>query len=151
MNEQISRQALDILGATANADVPPEIRALAEEGVAKARVAFTKCDSAARTSVKVLEDIVLTTQKAAKTLGEKVIGNALANTEATLDAAEKLARARTLPEAAQIQAGFVQDRLVVVGEQNNEFIELSVNLGRQVAEAVTATAERAIGDLKALT
>ena len=82
----------------------------------------------------------------AKTVGEKAIGNALTNAEAALDAADQLARARTLQEAAQLQATFAQKQMEAVGEQGKALFELSLKVTKEAAEALTAIASGAAGD-----
>ena len=49
----------------------------------------------------------------AKTIGDKVLSHAEAAAEAAFDAAQGLARAKTLPEVAKLQAKFVQEQLAM--------------------------------------
>lgn len=116
MNEQITRQAQEMLAVILLTEVPAEVRTLAQDGVTKAREAYAKWIAATQAGTSVLEDIMVATQSGAKSVGEKVIAITVANTEAAFDAAQGLARARTLPEAAQLQAKFVQEQLTVVSE-----------------------------------
>lgn len=148
MKDQITRQAQEMLAAAARIEVPAEVRAMAEDGVAKAREAYAKWNAAAQNGTKAIEDVALTAHAAAKTVTEKVYANALANTEATLDAAAKLARARTLNEAAQVQAKFVQDQIAAVTEQGKAVFELSVRVAKETTDAMTAIATKVAEDLK---
>ena len=84
------------------------------------------------------------------TVGEKAGGNALANTEAEFDAADELARVKTLQEAAQLQAKFLQTQMNAVGEQGKALFELSLNFAEEAADALTAIASSTAGDLKAV-
>ena len=66
-----------------------------------------------------------------KTLAAKALDNALANTEAAFDAAQAIARAKDMNEAAQLQAKFVQAQFAKAGEQGKEFYELAAKLSQQ--------------------
>jgi hypothetical protein len=148
MNEQITRQAQDMLAAVVKTEVPAEVRTMAQESVAKAREAYGKWTNAAQAGAKALEEMMVTTQSGAKTVGETVLGHAVANTEAAFDAARGLARARTLPEAAQLQVKFVQEQLAIVGEQGKGLLELTAKVAKETTDALTAIATRAAEDLK---
>ena len=71
----------------------------------------------AKDNVKVLEEVMLATHAGAKAIGEKVLQNSVVNTEAAFDAAQAIARAKTFPEAARLQANFVQQQLAVASSQ----------------------------------
>ena len=148
MNEQITRQAQDMLAAVVKTEVPAEVRAMAQDNVDKAREAYAKWTTAAQTGTKALEEILAATQLGAKTVGEKVMGHALANTKAAFDAAQALARASTLPEAAQLQARFVQQHLAIVSEQGKGLLELTVKVAKETTDTLTAIATKAANDLK---
>ena len=148
MNEHIARQAREMLAAAAKTEVPPEMRALAQETVAKAREAVGKWTSGARQGAHALEEVALTAQTGLRTISEKAFDNALANTETAFEAAEKLARASTLTEAAQLQARFLQDQLAVVSRQGRELVELSVKAAQETKDALTLIATKFADDLK---
>lgn len=148
MNEQIARQAQDMLAAAAKTEVPAEVRALAQESLAKAREAFDKWNAGARQGAQALEEVVAAAQTGARTIGNKALGNTLINIDAAFEAAEGLARARTLPQAAQLQARFVQDQLADASTQGKELFELSVKVAKETADTLTAIATKAFEDLK---
>lgn len=110
--------------------------------------AFGKWTTCTQQGARVLEDVVLTAQTGLKTIGEKALGNALANTEATFVATEGLARAKTLPEAARLQAKFVQEQLAVASEQGKALFELSVKVAKDTTDTLTAITTKAVDDLK---
>jgi len=148
MNEQLTRQAQDMLAAVVKTEVPAEVRTMVQDGVAKTREAYAKWTTAAQTGSKALEEVMLATQAGAKTVGETIFGNALANTEAAFDAAQGLARARTLPEVAQLQTRFVQELLAIVSKQGKGLLELTVKVAKETADTLTAIATKAADDLK---
>lgn len=148
MNETITRQARDMLAAASKAEVPSEVRAIAEDGVAKAREAYAIWTAAVEAGVKAMEELATVTQMAAKTMGDKVAGNTVANTEAAFAAAERLARAKTLPEAAQLQARFAQDQLALAGVQGKELFDLSTQVAKETAETLSAIAAKTANSIK---
>jgi hypothetical protein len=102
MNEQFTRQAQEMFNAAKDGRIPDNIQAMAEDNVAKAREAYQKMNSAAKDGAKVVEDVFSSAQASVKTIGEKVLHNTVANTEAAFDAAQAIARARSIPEAARL-------------------------------------------------
>ena len=88
-------------------------QAFAEEGVTKSREAFTKMNTVAQDSAKAAEEVLLAAQAGAKAIGEKMVHNTTVNAQAVFDAAESIARAKTLPEAARLQANFFQQQFAV--------------------------------------
>jgi len=148
MNEQFTRQAQDMFRAAQEARIPESMQAMAEDGVAKTREAYQKLQDAAKDNAKVVEDVVLAAQAGAKAIGERVLHNTAVNTEAAFDAAQALARARSLPEAARLQADFVQNQLAVAGAQTKELFELSTKIARQTFESMNAAATRSFEQMK---
>lgn len=148
MNEQFTRQAQDMFKAAQEAKIPETIQAFAEDGVAKTREAYQKVQDMTKDNVKVVEEVVMATQAGVKAIGEKVIHNTSLNAAAAFDAAQALARARTLPEAARLQADFMQQSFAVAGTQTKEIFELSARVARQTIETVNAAAARSFDQFK---
>jgi phasin len=148
MNEQFTRQAQDMFRAAQDGRIPETFQAMAEDGVAKTREAYQKLQSASQENAKVVEDLVLTAQASAKAIGEKVLQNTTANTEAVFDAAQAMARARSLPEAARLQADFFQQQMAAATAQTKELMELSTRVTRQAIESMNAAAARSFDQMK---
>jgi hypothetical protein len=148
MNEQFTRQAQDILAAAKDARIPENVQAFAEESVAKTREAYNKLSTVAKDNVKVLEEVMLATHAGAKAIGEKVLQNSVVNTEAAFDAAQAIARAKTFPEAARLQANFVQQQLAVASSQTKELFELSTKVAKQTFETLNVAATKGFEQLK---
>ncbi len=148
MNEQFARQAEDMLNAAKNARIPENVQALAEESVSKTREAYEKLSAVAKDNAKVVEDVLVAAQASARTIGEKVVGNAVANTEAAFDAAQAIARAKTLPEAARLQMDFVQKQFAVAGVQAKDIFAMSAEAARQTYESVNAAATKSFEQMK---
>ncbi len=136
MNEQFTQQAQDMFAAAKEARIPENFQAFAEEGVSKSREAFVKMNSVAQDSAKAAEEVFLAAQAGAKAIGEKVVHNTTVNAQAAFDAAESIARAKTLPEAARLQANYLQQQFAVAGAQTKELFELSTKVARQTFETV---------------
>ena len=148
MNEQFTRQAQDMFRATQDGKIPETLQAMAEDGVAKTRVAYQKIQVATKDNAKAVEEIVLAAQAGAKAIGDKVIQNTTANAEAAFEAAQAMARARSLPEAARLQADFMQQQMAIASSQTKELFELSTRMTRQAIETVNAVATRSFEQMK---
>jgi phasin len=148
MNESFARQAQEFFGVGKDVRIPDNVQALAEESVVKSREVYQKINTAAKDGAKVFEEVVLTAQAGAKALGEKVLNNASANTEAAFDAAQAIARARTLPEVARLQADFMQQQFAVANAQTKELFELSAKVARQTFETINAATAKSFAQLR---
>ncbi len=148
MQDEIARQMRDVMAAVAKTEVPAQVRAIGQESVAKAREACGRWNAAVEKGAKALEDVIAAAQSNAKTVARRIAEDTLANTSSALDVAEQLADAKTLPEAAQLQAKFVQMQATVIGEQGNALVELALKAAREIADAWMRAASNAAGDLE---
>ncbi len=148
MTDQFTRQAQDMFAAAKDARIPENVQAMAEEGVTKTREAYAKLNSATKDGVKVIEDVMVAAHAGAKTIGEKVLRNTEINTEAVFDAAQAIARAKTIPEAVRLQTNFVQQQMAVAGAQTKELFELSAKVAQQTFETVNSAATKAFEQMK---
>lgn len=148
MNEQFTRQAQEMFNAAKDARIPENVQAFAEESVAKTRDAYVKMSSAAKDGVKVIEDVMLASHAGAKAIGEKVLHNASVNTDAAFEAAQAMARSRTLPEALRVQANFFQQQMTAASSQTKELFDLSSKVARQTLETVNTAASKTFEQAK---
>ncbi|MCB1513993.1 MAG: phasin family protein [Hyphomicrobiaceae bacterium] len=148
MNEQFARQAQDMFAAAKDARIPENLQVMAEEGVVKTREAYQKMSAVAKDGAKVVEEVLLASQAGAKALGEKMLHNTAVNTEAAFDAAQAIARAKTLPEVVRLQADFLQQQFAVAGAQSKELFELSARVTKQTIDTVNAAATKGFEQLK---
>lgn len=148
MNEYMKRQAEEFLNAARSARLPENVQAFAEESVAKTREAYDKLSTVAKDNAKVAEEMLLATQAGAKAIGTKVLDNVATNAGAAFDAAQAMAKAKTLPEAARLQADFVQKQLAVAGEQTRELFELSTRVAQQAFETANQVATKTFEQMK---
>ena len=143
MNEQINRKTEEMLKAAQQARLPENVAVMAQEGVAKAREAYDKMSAVAHDQAKVLEQVVVAQTAGAKALSDKLLQNVVANTESAFDAAQAMARSRSIPDAAKIQADFIQQQMAKAGEQTKEFFELSTRIAQQTFQTMNAAATKA--------
>jgi phasin len=146
--QDFTRQAQEMFTAGKDAKVPENMSAFAEDAVAKSRDAFHKMSVAAKDNAKVVEDVMLTTQAGAKSIGEKIMANTLANTEAAFEADQAMARARTFPEIARLQANYWQQQFAVAGSQSKELFELSSKVAKQTFETVGSATAKSFEQMK---
>ncbi len=145
MNEQFTRQAQEMFK---DARIPENVQAFAEESVAKTRDLYQKLNAAAKDNVKAVEEVVMTAQSGARALSEKVLNNAVANADAAFEAAQAIARARTIPEAARLQADFIQQQIATASIQTKELFELSTKMAQQTFACMNSAANRCYSNAK---
>lgn len=148
MNEQFTKQAQDMFSVAKEARIPENVQAMAEESVAKTREAFEKMTTVAQDNAKVVEEMLLASQAGTKSITEKVMQNVSVNTEAVFDAAEAVARAKTLPEAARVQADFMQQQMSVATAQTKELFELYTKVSKQTFETMNEAATKSYEQFK---
>ena len=138
MNKPLTRRAQEMLNAAMVGHIPENVRAIAEDSIAKTCTTYTKFNSVTKDSVKALEDIFDAAHSGAKMISEKILRNTEENVEAALDAAEDIARAKTLPEVATLQANFMRRQLALVGTQTQEIFEISAKVAQQAFESMNS-------------
>ena len=146
--QDFTRQAQEMFTAGKDAKVPENMSAFAEDAVAKTRDAYHKMTTVAKDNTKVMEDVMLTTQAGAKSIGEKIMANTLANTEAAFEAAQAMARARTFPEIARLQANYWQQQFALAGTQSKELFDLSTKVAKQTFETVGTATTKSFEQMK---
>ncbi len=138
MNKPITRRAQEMLNAAMVGRIPENVRMIAEDSVAKSRSVYSKIGIVTKDRMKALENIIDVANRGAKTIGEKILRNTEANVEAALDAAEDIARAKTLSEVATLQADFVRQQLTNVGTQAQEIFEISAKVAQHAFESMNS-------------
>ena len=148
MHDQFKRQAEQFLNAAKDARIPENLQAFAVDSVSKSRVAFDKLSTVAKDQAQVAEELAIATQAGARSIGGKLIENTAKNAHAVFDAAEAIAKARSLPEAMQLQAQFMQQQLAIAGAQTKELFDLSTRVAQQTFETLNATAAKSFDQMK---
>ncbi|MAI46625.1 MAG: phasin [Hyphomicrobiaceae bacterium TMED74] len=148
MNEQFTRQAQDMFNVAKDARIPENFQNMAEDGVAKSREMYNKLNSVARENVNTVEEAMLAAHAGTKAIGEKVMTNASANTEAMFEVAQAVAKAKTVPEATRLQADFVQQQAAAMSAQTKELFDLSSKVAKQTFESFNAAAAKSFEQMK---
>lgn len=147
MND-FTRQTQEFFSAAKEARIPDQVQAIAEDSVSKARETYGKFNTVAKDNAKVLEDVFAAAQAGAKSIGDKVLKNTETNAEAAFDAAQALARAKTLPEFLRLQTQFVQQQMTTAGAQSKELFELSTKVAQQTFESLNSAASKTFEQMK---
>jgi phasin len=109
--------------------VPPELRAFAEQSVEQAKKAFDSFVVATQRAVTTFEDQAAATQSTVKAIQAKAIAYTERNMTASFDFAQKLLRAKDAEELMRLHADYVKAQVQMLTEQARE-------LGQSAAQAV---------------
>src|SRR6478672_7561603 len=148
MNENLVRQAHEMLDAANHARIPQIVQTFAEESLTKSRGVYEKVSALAKDNAKVVEELLGAAQAKAKTIGETIVDNAVTNTEAAFAAAQAIARAKTLPEAARLQLEFVQSQLAAAGNLTKDLFAMQAEAARQTYDSLNAAATKSFAQVK---
>lgn len=142
MNE-FTRTTEEMLKAAKEARIPEQVQTFAAESVDQTRKAYTAAASAAFEQARTAEQMFSAMQSGARAIGDKLIANTAANTEAFFDAASQMAKASTFPEVARLQAEFARDQLSKAANQTKELVELASEVTKSTFEEVQSAAGKA--------
>lgn len=143
-----ARQAEEMMKAAKDARIPENMQAMAQESVENSRKVYIQLTNAAKDNARVAEDVVTTVQTGAKVFGEKVIANTVQNTDAVFDAALNIARAKTLPEAARLQAEFAKSQFTAATTQSQELMQLSAKMAQATLDQMGQAAAKSFANMK---
>lgn len=148
MNDQFTRQAEQFFNAAKDVRMPENMQAMVADGVAKTREVYEKASVVAKDQAKAAEEMMLAGQAGAKTIGSKMLENTSVNAQACFDAAQAIARARSLPEAMRLQAEFMQKQFALAGAQTKELFELSSRVAQQTLETANIATVKGFEQMK---
>jgi phasin len=103
--------------------VPSDMRALAEQSVEQAKVAFNTFINAAQEAMTRFEGQTKIAQAGARDVGDKAIAYAEHNVAAAFDFAQKVVRASSPQELLRLQTEYVQAQMQALGEQARDLGE----------------------------
>jgi len=103
--------------------VPSDMRALAEQSVEQAKVAFNTFINAAHDAVSRMEGQAKAAQAGARDVGDKAIAYAEQNVAAAFDFAQKVVRASSPQELLRLQTEYVQAQMQALGDQAKDLGE----------------------------
>lgn len=101
-------------------EIPQNMKDMAEASFDSARKAFENFMSAAQKTATQFEDQGAVAQASAKELTTKAVTFAEANIKSSLDYAERLLKAKDLPEVLKLHNEHVQNQMRTLAEQASE-------------------------------
>lgn len=146
MKTDFSRTAEDFLAAAKEGRIPADVQAFAAESIAQSRKAFDAAKTVAAEHARTTGDVLASVQSGAREIGDKLVANTTANTEAFFDAASQVAKATTVPEAFRLQAEFVKSQMAAAVAQSQELFALSTKVAKSTAADVQAAAAKTMKD-----
>jgi phasin len=114
-------------------EIPPEMRAFAEQSVEQARQAFDGFMSAAQHAMGTFEGQAETARKGAKDVAEKAMTFAQQNITSSFQLVEQLVKAKDVQEVMRLQADYIKRQMQVLGEQARELGEGAASAARDAA------------------
>ena len=108
-------------------NLPPEMRAFAEQSVAQARKAFDGFMTAAQGAVSTMEGQAAAAQASAKDMQRKAVNFAEQNVTASFEFAQKLLAAKDPTEIIKLHGDYVKRQMQVFGEQTRELSQAAAN------------------------
>jgi phasin len=117
MNQHDGRDRFDVQKSF---EIPQNMKDMAEAGFDQARKAFDNFMGAAQKTATQFEEQGAAAQASAKELSAKAVSFAETNIKASLDYAERLLKAKDLPEVLKLHTEHVQDRMKTFTEQASE-------------------------------
>ncbi len=139
MNRQsTTTTAFDFFASLPSKAVPANIQKLVEQSFAKMQSSYSAASAQTQKNARALEEVLSTSQKEARTIGDKVLRDAEANADAFFKTANALARAKTLPEVVSLQTDFVSQQLKACETQGKELFELSTKLAQQTFDSLNS-------------
>lgn len=109
------------MNTTPKLEVPGAMRDLAEKSIDQARQAFDSFIGAARGTASKAQDSSEATRKSAQEMSARSFEAAEQNVHAAFDFAQKLAQAKSVQEAIQLQAEYTRSQLTAIQAQAKEF------------------------------
>jgi phasin len=123
-------------------EVPEQMRALAEKGVAQARDNYAKFKDVAESHNGAIEAFFANASKGASEYSAKVMEFMKANTTANLDFAQQLLGLKSPSEALELWTGHTRKQVETLTAQAKELAELSQKVATETVEPIKASASK---------
>jgi phasin len=101
-------------------EIPSSVREIAGKSVEQAKDAYGRFVEAARTAQDMVSKSTEVFASGAREMNEKVFSFAEANTKASFEVATRLAHARDVKEALEIQTAFARSQMEAYAQQAQE-------------------------------
>jgi phasin len=123
-------------------EIPNEMRAVAEQSVEQAKLAFNSYIQAAQEAVPTFEQWVKASQVGAQGLCNKAMNFAQRNVLSAFEFAQKIVQAKDIQEIIQTQTEFVQSQMQVLSEQVKDLGEAATKAAMDSLKDIGETASK---------
>ena len=137
-------------GITRSFEIPKEMRAVAEQSVEQAKLAFKNYLQAAQEFVSPLDQWVKASQVGAQDLCNKAMNFAQCNVLSAFEFAQKVVQAKDIQELIQTQTEFVQSQMQVLSEQVKDLGEAATKAAMDSLKDLGETASKTAMSVKDL-
>jgi phasin len=137
-------------GITRPIEIPKEMRAVAEQSVEQAKLAFSSYLQAAQEAVSSFDQWVRANQVGAQGLCNKAMNFAQRNVLSAFEFAEKIVQAKDIKELIQTQTEFVQSQMQVLSEQVKDLGEAATQAAMDSLKDLGETASKTAMSVKDL-
>jgi len=148
INEQFAKQAQEFLKSAQGIQMPTDITSMSGDAVKQARESYAKLESVSKEITKAMEQVSNTAQKSSLILSDKITDNVKENTDAVMEAVNKIASAQSIPDAISAQSEFIQSQVTKAGEQSKELFELGSKVAKDAADQWSKAASKAMNTAK---
>ncbi|MBI3704548.1 MAG: phasin family protein [Rhizobiales bacterium] len=114
--------------ASANFEIPVEMREFAEKSVTQAKQAFDSFISAAQQAANTVENQAASARASTKEASELAMRFAERNVAASFEFAQRLLHAKDFKEVAELQAEYVKSQMATLTEQAKELSKQAVKI-----------------------
>ena len=137
-------------GITRPFEIPKEMRAVAEQSVEQAKLAFNNYLQAAQEAVSTLDQWVKASQVGAQDITKKAMSFAERNVLSAFEFAQKIVQAKDIQELIQTQTEFVQSQMQVLSEQVKDLGEAATKAAMDSLKDLGETASKTAMSVKDL-
>ena len=132
-------------GTTRPLEIPKEMRAVAEQSVEQAKLAFNSYLQAAQEAVSAFDRWVKASQVGTQGITKKAMSFAERNVLSAFEFAQKIVQAKDIRELIRMQTEFVQSQIQVLSEQVKDLGETATEVAKDslkdLGERATKTAK----------
>ena len=132
------------MNTTPNFEVPGAMRDLAEKSVGQARKAFDSFIGAARRAASTTQDATEAAGKNAQDMAAHSFQAAEQNVHAAFDFAQKLAQAKSLKEAMELQSEFTRTQFATIQAQAKELSGMAQKAVQHGTEQARSAAQDSV-------
>jgi phasin len=123
-------------------EVPEQVRAFAEKGIAQARDNYAKFKEVAEGGNGAIEAAFGAASKGVHAYSAKLLGFGQANTNAGFDFLQELVGAKSLSDATEVWSSHARRQFGVFADQTRELTQLAQEIATETAEPIKTGAAK---------